>query len=145
MTCPRYCGTGRPIDVPIPPRYQRKWQNDAVPEPEPYPEPIERARPATKAEIPPSAMALVGLAELAGFRTAVTYAKGYPPHATTGKPLRAKVSILVRMQHEDGTRYSAQWLDGVADPDGRKVRHPDGQVADLSDDELRALLRARHE
>jgi hypothetical protein len=140
--CPRHCGDGRTVHKPVPYRYRRTWPSIPTVVPViPHPEPIVRARPATADEIPPSARSMVKLAELAGFDVAVTYAKGSPAHGVTGKPLAPRASILVRMQHPaNGTRLAAQWLDGKADDNNRKVRHSDGRVTDLSDSELRAML-----
>jgi hypothetical protein len=104
-----------------------------------HPEPEVKARPALAREIPASAHTLVQLIIRAGLEHAVMYAKGTPVHGVTGRALAPRESILVRIALPDGSRVGAQWIDGKSD--ARKIRHPDGQVADLSDAALRELLR----
>lgn len=121
--------------------YARAWAEPTDEDAEPYPAPELCAREATDDETPNSARIIAALARANGWRVSVTIARGYPPHATTGRPTACKTSVLVRAQR-DGIRVGAQWLDGGADAKARKVRHPDGRVADLSDAELREILRA---
>jgi hypothetical protein len=124
----------------IPPTYSRTY---AAIDPKPvlaHPEPEVLARPALAREIPRGAHMLVQLLIGAKLPYAVTYAKGSPVHGVTGRALAPRESILVRFALPDGSRVGAQWVDGASDM--RKVRYPDGRVADLSDAALRELLRS---
>jgi len=140
--CPRYCGRSRVVLKLKPELYARTWSSDPVEDEPPYPAPELLAREATDEETPNSARIIAALARANGWTVAVTIARGTPAHATTGRPTAPKTSVLVRAQRADGTRVGAQWLDGTADAKARKVRHPDGRVTDLSDADLRAILRA---
>ena len=138
---PRYCGNGRPVLKLKPARYRRTWPDIIVAtERASFPAPTMMARPATADEIPNGARVIAELARANGWNVAVTISRGQKPHATTGRPGPVKTFVLVRAQR-DGARVGAQWENGKGDEKTRKIRHPDGRVADLSDAELRTVLR----
>lgn len=53
---------------------------------------------------PGPAVSLRLLAESHGFTVAMTYARGYPPHRTTGRPTSLRHSVAVRLVHPQTRR-----------------------------------------
>lgn len=65
--------------------------------PEPFPAPLVVSSPPL--DVPTAVKSLQGLAETLGWATELTYAHGWYPHATTGRPgAQPKESIAVRLR-----------------------------------------------
>ena len=73
------------------------------------PEPQVRARPATAAEIPKAALALLVKAKKNGFKGRVTYARG-PRLDQYMKVIEIIDSIMVKGWHDDGRKFVATYI-----------------------------------
>lgn len=71
------------------------------------PEPLVRARPATKAEIPKGCMDAGKKAHGLGFKVTFSYAKG--PALDYEKTQVMTESLALRGRHPDGRRFVAAW------------------------------------
>lgn len=109
----------------------------------PFPEPLVARRLAEPSEVPDTAVMLWRMALEGGWGGSVTYAKGWRPHATTGRPLAKPVeSIAVRLQHPDGRRGVGLWLDR-AWKEGWVIVPVDRAPYRLGSEAFRTFVRAR--
>jgi hypothetical protein len=109
--------TGRPWPADADAR--ARWREGHLDVPDrvlpPHPAPEVPCRAAYAHEVPTGARRLAELAASLGWMGQVTYARGYPMHASLGTALGIVDSVAVRLWGPDGQRAVGLWHNGKAE------------------------------
>ena len=94
---PVHCGPSA-LTRPRPALRELDYSHEPEKAKEPYPAPVITSRDGHEVPDKQAVRDLTTLAESRGWSVVLTYAKGYPPHASRGTPLKLAGSIAVRMR-----------------------------------------------